>query len=77
MEDWSRNNNSIDEEEFKRLAMINLERFKIVDKIERNKIINNLMGGIFNKRFEKSNKKDSGIKRAKSVLVKPFKMQLF
>ena len=74
MEEWSKNNYINDEEEFKRLANINLERFKIVDKIEKNKIINNLMGNLFNKRSEKSNIEKN---QKKSILVKPFKMRLF
>ena len=74
MEEWSKNNYINDEEEFKRLANINLERFKIVDKIEKHKIINNLMGNLFNKRSEKSNIEKN---QKKSILVKPFKMRLF
>ena len=74
MEEWSKNNYITDEEEFKRLAIINLERFKIVDKIEKHKIINNLMGNLFNKRSEKSNIEPI---QKKSILVKPFTMRLF
>ena len=80
LKEWLKNSEIDDEEEFKRLAEINLQQFKITEKKERNKIINNLlgnMGNVFNKRTNNASADTNRRIQNISVLVHPFRMKLF